>query len=170
MKPKFIRQDANKLKRLGNKWRKPKGIHSKMRNNFKGHRKNISVGWKSPKLVHSLVGNLNNVIVYTLKQIEMIEPMHEGITIANSIGLKKRLPLLNRAKERGIKVLNIKNIDDYIKRHQEKRAKRKKSKEKTAPEIKEKIKQEEKPIEKPKEEMKKEDAKEELDKLLIKRT
>ena len=30
-KPNFIRQDAHKHKRLARKWRKPKGIQSKMR-------------------------------------------------------------------------------------------------------------------------------------------
>ena len=30
-KPEFIRQDAHKKKSLESKWRKPKGLHSKMR-------------------------------------------------------------------------------------------------------------------------------------------
>ena len=50
-KPKFIRQDAHKKGRLAKKWRKPKGLQSKMRLCKKGYRKRISKGYKSPKEV-----------------------------------------------------------------------------------------------------------------------
>lgn len=170
MKPKFIRQDANKFKKLGIKWRKPKGIHSKMRNYFKGHRRNVSVGWKAPRNIRGLVGKLNNVVVYTLKQIEMVEPGVHAITIAGSVGLMKKVSMINKARERGIRILNIKNIDEYITRHQEKRVKRKKAKEKEMPKVKDVAKPEERPKEETMDEVKKEETKEELDKLLAKRT
>lgn len=178
-KPNFIRQDSNKLKCLGDKWRKPKGIHSKMRNNFKGHRKNISVGWKSTKEQRGLIGRLQNVITTSLSQIEGINPALQGITIANSVGLKKRISIINKAKEKGIKILNIRNVDKYIEMHNLKRAEKKKSHAKETPKAKEAVKELQKAKEEPakeeiqsletKPETETEESKEELDKLLTKR-
>ena len=37
-KPEFIRQDNPKRMKLNYKWRKPKGVHSKIRHHFKGRR------------------------------------------------------------------------------------------------------------------------------------
>ena len=55
-KPDFIRQDNNRRIRIGrqNRWRKPKGIHSKIRHHFKGRRKMPSPGFKSPAKVRWL--------------------------------------------------------------------------------------------------------------------
>ena len=175
MKPRFIRQDTYKKKRLGGKWKRPKGLHSKTRNNFKGHRKNISVGYKAPPETRGLVKNLENVVVYTLKQIENINPKVQGISIATSVGLKNKILLVEKAKERGIKILNIKNPDEFIARKKDKKAKRKRVKKKETPKPEEKPKAKElpkeevKPEEKPQEEAKEENAKEEYEKILTKR-
>lgn len=48
-KPKFIRQDTNRAKKFKIKWRKPKGMHSKLRLNKKGHQKSPSQGYRAPK-------------------------------------------------------------------------------------------------------------------------
>src|SRR3989338_11345235 len=53
-KPEFIRQEYPARKNLKKTWRKPKGIHSKMRKKKLGKRKSPSVGYKSPKLVRGL--------------------------------------------------------------------------------------------------------------------
>ena len=53
-KPFFFRQDAHKNLKLGDKWRKPKGLHSKMRLGFKGYRKSVSIGYGSPKITKNL--------------------------------------------------------------------------------------------------------------------
>src|SRR3989344_5763532 len=53
-KPEFIRQDNPKRMKVNDKWRKPKGIHSKIRHKFKGRRKMPSRGYKSPYDVRGL--------------------------------------------------------------------------------------------------------------------
>ena len=53
-KPDFIRQEYPARKNLKKTWRKPKGIHSKMRKKKLGKRKQPSVGYKSPRLVRGL--------------------------------------------------------------------------------------------------------------------
>ena len=47
-KPVFTRQDAHKKKKVGWKWRKPKGSDSKMRVGKKGYKRSVRPGWGSP--------------------------------------------------------------------------------------------------------------------------
>ena len=47
-KPAFIRQDNPKRPKLKDVWRKPKGVHSKIRHHFKGRRKITSPDYNSP--------------------------------------------------------------------------------------------------------------------------
>ena len=55
-KPEFIRQDNPKRKKLNYKWRKPKGIHSKMRHNRRGKRGSPSPGYGSPNEIKGYHG------------------------------------------------------------------------------------------------------------------
>jgi len=173
-KPNFVRQDAHKKSRLGKKWRRPKGIHSKMRLKLRGYRKSIAVGYGSPKKVRGLYNSgLKNVIVYSIDDIERLDAKKECVTIAKNIGMKKRIPLINKAKVKGIKVINIKNVDAYLKNLEEEFAKRKeKKKEKEKKEKAKETKKEKKEelADKIKtDEERKEEIKKEKDKLLTKR-
>lgn len=117
-KPDFIRQDYQRRKRLGRKlkWRKPKGIHSKIRHHFKGRRKMPSPGYKPPKKVRGLHSSgLKVVNVAAVDDIKKIKNESEGIVVLKNVGMKKRLEILKKAKELGIKVLNL-NVDEQIKK------------------------------------------------------
>ena len=117
-KPNFIRQDYQRRKRLGRKlkWRKPKGIHSKIRHKFKGRRKMPSPGYESPTKVKGLhASGLKMVNVSSLENIKKIKKGSEAIIISKSVGMKKRLEILKKAKELDVKVLNL-NVDENIKK------------------------------------------------------
>jgi len=173
-KPNFFRQDAHKKAEIGKKWRRPRGLQSKMRLKLKGYRKSPSKGYKSPALVRgtNLTGLLP-VMVYSKRDLEKIDIKKEAGIIAKTIGLRKKIELVNYAKEKGIKILNIKDFDQFLtkanerlkgrKERKEKR-KEKKEKKKTA-----KPKKKEDLSEKLTEEEKKEQKKKEQDKLLIKK-
>ena len=120
-KPNFIRQDYQRRKRIGNKlkWRKPKGVHSKIRHHFKGWRKSPSPGYKSPldvKGVHS--SGLKMIHIFSVNGLINIKKDTEGIIISKNVGLKNRLQILKRAKELNISVLNL-NADEHIKKIEE---------------------------------------------------
>ena len=120
-KPDFIRQDNDRRMRIGRKakWRKPKGIHSKIRHHFKGRRKMPSPGFKSPTKVRGLHDSgLKIVGILSADGIKGIKKESEGIIIAKSIGMKKRLEILKKAKELQIQVLNL-NVDEQIKKIEE---------------------------------------------------
>lgn len=157
-KPKFIRQDAHKKARLKKCWRKPKGLQSKMRYKRPGYRKSISVGYGSPCAVSGLTREgLVPVIVNSMKDLIKIEE-GQGAVISRTLGQKKKVEILKKAKDLSIKVTNIKDIDAYLKLVEEKINKKKEEKQKVTKE-KEKKKAEK---EKKAEEKKKEDLAEKL--------
>ncbi len=166
-KPDFIRQDTHKRKRLSLKWRKPKGIHSKIRHKFKGRRKMPSPGYKSPNKVRWLHNSgLKMVNVFSVEDIKKIKKETEGVVIAKNVGMKKKLEILKKSKEFDVKVLNL-NVDEQIKKIEELINSKKK-------EVKEAKKEKVQEAAKPKEasitdEQKKEADKKEKDKILTKK-
>jgi large subunit ribosomal protein L32e len=175
-KPRFVRQESDRRSRLEKKWRRPRGWQSKMRKNRKGHPARISKGYKSPVAVRGLHPNgLRTIMVNNFDSLENINAKEEGIIISSAVGLKKRIEIIKKAKEKNITILNFKNSDEFLQGVQETLAKKKEEKTKKK-ETKEKKKKEtekkkpEKLAEKVSlsEEEKKEADKKEKDRLLIK--
>lgn len=161
-KPDFIRQDNPKRMKLNDKWRKPKGIHSKIRHKFKGRRKMPSPGYKSPRKVKGLHSSgLKPVIIFSVSDIEKIRKESEGAIISKKVGIKARLEILRKANEINIQVLNlnvheqIKKIEDWFKSKNQKDVKESKKEESNASERRDNTKLTEK----------KKDAKKEPEKL-----
>ncbi len=154
-KPEFIRQEYPARKRLEKTWRKPKGIHSKMRKKKLGKRKQPSVGYKSPRLVRGLSREgLVPILIHTLNDLAKVAK-NNIIIIGRTVGNKKRIEILKKIKEKSFKIQNIKNIDEKIKTLTQEFEKRVKEK-------KERIRLKEKKPEK-KEEKSKKEEKEETD-------
>ena len=115
--PAFIRQDAHKKPRIGYKWRKPNGSDSKMRKGFRGYRRSVALGWGAPNEVKNLhKSGLKVVIVNSVSDIDGLDPSREGIIVSGQVGMRKKVLVLKKASEKGVKVLNIKNVDDYLKK------------------------------------------------------
>ena len=176
-KPNFVRQDSHKKAEIKERWRRPRGLHSKMRLHKKGYRRTPSKGYRSPSIIRGLhPSGLAPIIVSSKKELENIDVQNHGAVIAKSIGMRKRIELVNYAKEKGIAILNIKDIDNFLakadkklKEKKEKREERKKEKVKKEKKKEAKPKKEKKLAEKLTEEEEKEQKKKEQDKLLIKK-
>jgi len=105
--PKFRRQEWFRFKRLGEKWRRPRGKDSKMRMGRKGKPAMPSVGYKLPKPSRGLhPSGLVEVMVSRPNDIEGVNPSRQVVRIASSVGRRKREQILARAKELGVRVLN----------------------------------------------------------------
>jgi len=174
-KPAFIRQDNPKRPKLGDVWRKPKGIHSKIRHHFKGRRKMPSPGYKSPAKVKGLhATGLEMIAVSSPQDLTKIKKDSQGIIISKSVGKRKRLEILKKAKEANIKVLNL-NLEESIKKIEDFMSSKKKKEAKPAKKdtVKEAKKQEEpkesKETKETADEGKKEIEKKERDKVLTKK-
>src|SRR3989338_2765955 len=124
-KPIFTKQDTHKHKNLKVRWRKPKGLHAKMRLNKKGHHRSIEVGWGSPKEVRGMhKSGLKIKLVNSLKEIENLGKEF-GIVVGKTVGKRKKIEILKKAEEKGIKVLNINDVNSYIKKTEEEYSKKK---------------------------------------------
>ncbi len=127
-KPKFVRQKAFGLKKLSKKWKAPKGQHSKLRKKLRGHLKHPSVGYSSPREVRGLTSNgLKPVLINSEKEFGKIDKK-VGLIISSKVGERKRIQILKKIEERGFLVLNIKDVDKYIKKIEEKISERKRKK------------------------------------------
>ena len=115
-KPDFIRQDNPKRMKVNDKWRKPKGIHSKIRHKFKGRRKMPSPGYKSPREAKGLHSSgLKIVGIQSINDLIKIRKESEGAVIAKSVGMKKKLEILKKARELNVNILNL-NVNEQIKK------------------------------------------------------
>jgi large subunit ribosomal protein L32e len=106
---KFLRKNLRK-KKLKEKWRKPKGRHSKMRLGKKARGKKPSTGFMKPRSTRGLIGGYRQVRVASLKVLEGLDPKKEKILIAKGVGKKKRLEILKKAKERKLKISNLREL------------------------------------------------------------
>jgi large subunit ribosomal protein L32e len=114
-KPDFIRQDYHKKARLSKKWRRPKGIQSKMRYGMKGYSKTIAVGYGSPAGVKGLTREgLAAVLVSNISELKKIEDGQAAV-ISGRLGQKKKAEIVKKADELGITLLNIKDAKEYLK-------------------------------------------------------
>ncbi len=123
-KPVFLAQDSHRRKEVvQNSWRRPKGIHSKTRLHHGGNPKLPSQGYRSPKAVRGLHNSgLKHALVSSIKQLELIK--EEAIIISSSIGMKKRLEIIEAASAKKIAILNI-DAKSFIKMASEKLSARK---------------------------------------------
>ena len=106
-RPEFVRQESWRYKRVKPSWRKPKGIDSKMRLRVKGWPKIVKAGYRGPAAVRGLhPSGYRDVLVYNVSDLERLNPETDAARIAHTVGARKRMEILAKAKELGIKVLN----------------------------------------------------------------
>ncbi len=106
-KPVFLRQESWRYKRLETGWRKPKGKTSKMRRRLRGWPKLVKVGYKGPKEVRGLhpSGSIE-VLVRDLKSLKGLDPVRHAVRIAHTVGERKRVAIIEKCAELGLRVLN----------------------------------------------------------------
>ena len=106
-RPAFKRQEWYRYKMLGEEWRRPRGIHSKMRRGFKRRPPMVEIGYRGPKSVRGLhPSGFQEVMVYNADALNDIDPKVQAVRIGGTVGVKKRLVIEARAAELGIRVLN----------------------------------------------------------------
>jgi len=106
-RPAFKRQEWFRFQRLGETWRKPRGIHSKMRRHYGYRPPIVSIGYRGPKLVRGLHSSgFKEVMVHNRAQLEKVDPKTQAVRVGGTVGYKKRLDIEKRADELGIRVLN----------------------------------------------------------------
>jgi large subunit ribosomal protein L32e len=111
-KPHFIQEESWRYKRIDALWRRPKGIDSKMRLKKKSGPKSVAVGYRSPRLIRTWhPSGFKEVLVHNVREAENMNPDHV-VRISRTVGLKKRLQIIERTRELGLRVLNTRGVDE----------------------------------------------------------
>lgn len=135
-KPLFQSQDVNIFKQFEGKWRRPRGIHSKLRKGFRGHSASPSIGYGGPKDVRGLTRKgFVSVVVHNLNDLSKVKD--EVVIVAHGVGNRKRIQILTEVKKRGLHVLGLKDVDSFLSKVNEKLNLKKKESE-TRKEVKKK--------------------------------
>src|SRR5574342_479150 len=114
-RPEFVMQDHHKRPETQRRWRKPKGMHSKMRHGVWGRPASVSVGYRGPAEVRGLHNSgLQMVLINTLSELAALDVKTQGAVLSN-VGGKRKTELLTACKQKNVTVFNVKNIDEEIK-------------------------------------------------------
>ncbi|MFQ6060063.1 MAG: 50S ribosomal protein L32e [Thermoplasmata archaeon] len=106
-RPKFRRQEWFRYVRLGESWRRPRGLHSKLRRGVKYRVNLVSIGYRGPRTVRGLhPSGFQEVMVYRVEDLEGLDPEKQAARIGHSVGIRKREQIERTAEEKGIRVLN----------------------------------------------------------------
>ncbi len=106
-KPKFVRCKGQHMNRLGDKWRKPRGIDSKMRGSVFGKQKMPKVGYGGDSSYRGLhPSGYEEVTVHRPKDLNDMDPSVQAARVSGKVGLQKKERILAKADELGIKILN----------------------------------------------------------------
>ncbi|KAK0711374.1 ribosomal protein L32e [Lasiosphaeris hirsuta] len=107
----FMRHQSDRFMRVGAKWRKPKGIDNRVRRRFKSNLALPSIGYGSNKKTrHMMPSGHKAFLVSNLNDIELLL-MHNktfAAEIAHNVSSRKRVDIIARAKQLGVKVTNSK--------------------------------------------------------------
>jgi len=104
-KPEFRNHDSHKKKRLTTSWRKPRGLHNKLRQHIAAKGKLVKAGYGSPRAVKAFHPcGLPEALIFCADDLKRAEGC--AVRISRRIGRKKRIMIEEMAKELNLKVLN----------------------------------------------------------------
>jgi large subunit ribosomal protein L32e len=110
----FVRAETVRFKRLGKnrkklqKWRKPKGRHSKMRKKRAGYPISPSIGHGKPVVREGMIKGKVPMLISTMKDFDKASASNI-IIISRRIGARKKMEMIKKAHELKLQLLNVKD-------------------------------------------------------------
>ena len=104
----FTRYGYGTKKQLSPSWRRPRGMHNKKRRQIKAKGPRPRPGYGSPLAVRYMhPSGFTEVRVFNPDELACLDPACQAIRIAGSVGGRKRAVIQEKAREAGIKILNL---------------------------------------------------------------
>ncbi|KAI9752536.1 MAG: 60S ribosomal protein L32 [Lichina confinis] len=107
----FVRHQSDRYKCVAPNWRKPKGIDNRVRRRFKGQIAMPSIGYGSNKKTrHMMPSGHKAFLVHNINDVDLLL-MHNktfAAEIGHAVSSRKRVDIIARAKQLGVKVTNAK--------------------------------------------------------------
>lgn len=106
---KFTRQASYRYWRIGRDgaWRRPRGLQSKQRRHYQYRSTVPGIGFRGPAVARGRTSTgFVPVLVHNDREIERVDPAGEAAIIAHGVGTRRRLALEEKARLRGVHVLN----------------------------------------------------------------
>ncbi|MBR9707176.1 MAG: 50S ribosomal protein L32e [Candidatus Diapherotrites archaeon] len=106
VKKTYNRQELHKMKKLGDRWKKPRGTDSNKRRKMKkkgavpeaGHRTARNIRFAHPS-------GFFEIVVANVKELEAVGKDY-AVRIKGTVGKKKKIEISNAASKQGLKILN----------------------------------------------------------------
>ncbi|HJX49964.1 MAG TPA: eL32 family ribosomal protein [Candidatus Nanoarchaeia archaeon] len=120
----FLRRIWYKYSKLGKRnkkkrvWRYPGGRDNPMREKRRGYPVIVSRGYMTNKETKGKINGKNPVTVRNLKDLEKVKK--NEIIILAKIGMKNKIQIVSKAKEKGLEIQNL-NIKKFLKKIKEKK-------------------------------------------------
>ena len=106
-RPRFVREESWRYKRVKEPWRAPHGKTSRVRRSKKGWPAVVKIGYSKPKATRGLhPSGLREVMVWRVKDLEGLDPKVHVARIAHTVGENKRVQIVEEAKKANIRILN----------------------------------------------------------------
>ena len=108
---KFKRHHSDRYHRVGESWRKQKGIDSCVRRRFRGSIPQPNIGYGSNKKTkHLMPSGHKAFLVKNLKDLDvlLLHTKTYAVEIAHNISARNRVEIVAKAKKIGVKVTNPK--------------------------------------------------------------
>ncbi|EZG50492.1 60S ribosomal protein L32 [Gregarina niphandrodes] len=107
----FIRFQSDRFDRVGESWRKPRGIDNRVRRRFRGNKAMPNVGYRSDKSTRDVLPcGYKKFLVNRVEDLEMLMMQNEALCaeIGHGVSAKKRKDIVERAEQLNIHVTNKK--------------------------------------------------------------
>ena len=104
----FRRFHSDRYIRPDESWRKPRGIDNRTRRRYKSTPRLVKIGYRNERKTRYTVRGFKKFLLRDPKDIELLlmnNRTHAG-EISHSISAKKRVDILNRAKELNVRIIN----------------------------------------------------------------
>ena len=106
---KFKRHHSDRYDRVHESWRKPMGIDSAVRRQFRSTCRMVKVGYKnSKKTRHTMKDGFKKFLIRNIDDVEVLLMNNRTFAgeIAHNVGARKRIVICNRARELNVKITN----------------------------------------------------------------